>query len=223
MAIPYFYNTVFEPTRMNSAISTYSTDVFNDQPVSLTFSKPALYKKTGITQLFEEPSDLVREGFLSYIELLGLSSETKMLVIPSIRHYFYEPEDLKGVSTVINLKHLNHVREMRDFLRAISEILPVSCNFIGCFIDNKSQNGFSDKYSNLPGNLSERAEAYETGIESKIPFINRMYSFIDFRTNRYLTRRSVSNMLEESGLQTISMTEINGLTYFYSKKINTAA
>ena len=97
-------------------------------------------------------------------------------------------------------------------------MLPRESNFVGCFTDNKLQSGFSDKYGNLPRDLSEKAEAYENGIESRIPFINRMYSFIDLKTNRYLTRRTVSNLLGESGLQIVGMTELNGMTYFHARK-----
>jgi hypothetical protein len=68
-----------------------------------------------------------------------------------------------------------------------------------------------------------REEVFENGIESRIPFINRMYSIIDFRTNRYLTKRTVSRLLEECGLQVVSMTELNGLTYFCTEKIQPAA
>ena len=50
-----------------------------------------------------------------------------------------------------------------------------------------------------------------------------MYSIIDFRTNRYLTRRAVTNLLKESGLELVGMTEINGLTYFHAQKNNPAA
>jgi hypothetical protein len=89
---------------------------------------------------------------------------------------------------------------------------------VGCFTDNKSQNGFSDKYGNLPRHLSDKAEAYENGIESRIPFINRMYSFIDMKTNRYLTARTVYMLLEESNLQLVTMTEKNGLTYFHARR-----
>jgi hypothetical protein len=45
-----------------------------------------------------------------------------------------------------------------------------------------------------------------------------MYSFIDLKTNRYLTGRTVANLLEESGLQIVGMTERNGLTYFHARK-----
>lgn len=149
---------------------------------------------------------------------MGLVSDPAILVIPSSRNFFYDAEDIKGVKTIVNLKQLNYVREIRDFLRKISELLPSDSNFVGCFIDNKSQNGFSDKYSNLPRDISEKAEAYENGIESRIPFINRMYSFIDLKTNRYLTKRTVSNLLEECNLHLVGMTELNGLTYFHARK-----
>jgi hypothetical protein len=127
------------------------------------------------------------------------------------------------VETVINLRQLNYVREIRNFLHTIASLLPHNSKFVGCFVDNKSQNGFPDKYNNLPKQLSEKLEAYENGIESRIPFINRMYSFIDSRTNRYLTKRTVSHLLEECGLQLVSMAEFNGLTYFCTEKIKPAA
>jgi len=160
----------------------------------------------------------VRQDLISYLDGMGLINDPSMLVIPSTRHYFYDAEDMKGIKTVVNLKPLNHVREIRDFLRKLAEMLPGDCTFVGCFTDNKSQNGFSDKYGNLPRHLSHKAEAYENGIESRIPFINRMYSFIDMKTNRYLTARTVYMLLEESNLQLVTMTEKNSLTYFHARK-----
>lgn len=174
--------------------------------------------ESGIDDLLAELNTSVRQDLISYLEEVGLVNDPAILVIPSSRHFFYDVEDLKGVKTVVNLKQLNYVREIRDFLHKISELLPVESSFVGCFIDNKSQNGFSDKYSNLPKELSEKAEVYENGIESRIPFINRMYSFIDLKTNRYLTRRTVTNLLMECNLQLIGMSELNGLTYFHTRR-----
>jgi hypothetical protein len=71
--------------------------------------------------------------------------------------------------------------------------------------------------------VSDKAEAYENGIESRIPFINRMYSFIDSKTNRYLTKRAVTNLLKEVGLELVGMTDLNGLTYFHTRKNRPAA
>jgi len=194
------------------------SNTFADQPFSMNSRRNASSGESRLSHLFDELTAEVRHDLMSYLEGMGLVNDPAILVIPSSKHFFYDAEDIKGVKTIVNLKQLNYVREIRDFLRKISELLPQDSSFVGCFIDNKSQNGFSDKYSNLPKNLSEKAEAYENGIESRIPFINRMYSFIDLKTNRYLTKRTVTNLLEESTLQLIGMTELNGLTYFHARK-----
>jgi hypothetical protein len=195
----------------------------NDQAINKIYRVNNASRERKLNILLAELTDEVREDLITYLNRMGLAGEAQILVIPSTRHYFYDAEDLRGIKTVINLKQLNYVREIRDFLRKISEMLPNNSSFVGCFIDNKSQTGFSDKYSNLPRQLSEKAEAYENGIESRIPFINRMYSFIDARTNRYLTKRTVSHLLEECSLQLVSMTELNGLTYFCTRKTKSVA
>jgi hypothetical protein len=192
--------------------TNYSEQTFNMNP----YMNGTRIKK--LNHLFSELNADVRTDLINYLEELGLVNEPAILVIPSSRHYFYDIDDMKGVKTIVNLKQLNYVREIRDFLHRISEMLPRESNFVGCFIDNRSQNGFSDKYGNLPRNVSEKAEAYENGIESRIPFINRMYSFIDLKTNRYLTKKTVTNLLEECRLQLVEMKEINGLTYFNARK-----
>jgi hypothetical protein len=207
---------------MNSGAVGNNSDIVNDQTVNGAYPKNKTLRKSDLNRLFDELSDAAREDLIEYLDRMGLINEADILVIPSSRHYFYDAEDMKGIKTIVNLRLLNHVREVRDFLRTIVDLLPVKSNFVGCFVDNRSQNGFSDKYSNLPHEISEKAEAYENGIESRIPFINRMYSFIDSRTNRYLTKRAVTHLLEECGLQIIGMTELNGLTYFWTQKIKSS-
>ena len=189
----------------------------------MTYRKSWLSEDSRIRKLFEDLPERVREDFINYLAQQDLVGETGMLVIPSNRHFFYDAEDMRKVKTVVSLKQLNHIREMKDFLKTIADLLPQSSNFIGCFIDNKTQSGFSDEYSNFTGSEFNQAETYENGIESRIPFINRMYSFIDSRTNRYLTRRRVKNLLEECGLQVVEMTNLHGMTYFYTQKKRPAA
>jgi len=208
---------------MDSGILTYNSNITNENRDNLTLRKRALLVNAKVNKSFKDISDRDREDFISFLEQQGLVNETGMLVIPSTRHFFYDAEDLKGVKTVINLKQLNHIREMREFIQTISDLIPQKSTFVGCFVDNRTQNGFSDKYSNLSGQSIEKDEAYENGIESRIPFINRMYSFIDSRTNRYLTRRSVITLLEECGLKVVGMTELNGTTYFCTQKSRPAA
>ena len=207
---------------MDSGAVSYDSEL-NDPTVRVAYRKSKLSANSRISMLFEELPERVREDFYNYLARQDLAAETGMLVIPSNRHFFYDAEDMRKVKTVVSLKQLNHIREMKEFLKTIADLLPQKSNFIGCFIDNKIQSGFSDKYDNLPGQESERSEAFENGIESRIPFINRMYSFIDSRTNRYLTRRSVKNLLEECGLQLVEMTNLHGMTYFYTQKKKPAA
>lgn len=207
---------------MDSGATSYNSD-YNNRTVKVTYRQSTLSENARISKLFEDLPERVREDFFNYLAQQDLIGETGMLVIPSNRHFFYDAEDMRKVKTVVSLKQLNHIREMKDFLRTIADLLPQSSNFIGCFIDNKAQNGFSDKYSNLTDPESNKAEDYENGIESRIPFINRMYSIIDSRTNRYLTRRRVKNLLEECGLQVVEMTNLHGMTYFYTQKKRPAA
>jgi hypothetical protein len=207
---------------MDSGAVAYNS-LNNDEPVKLTYRRRLLYENSRISKLFEDIPENAREDFFNYLAEQGLVSETGMLVIPSHRHFFYDAEDMKKIKTVVNLRQLNHIREMKEFLRTVADMLPQRSNFIGCFVDNKAQSGFSDKYNNQSGQMEENSEVYENGIESRIPFINRMYSIIDARTNRYLTRRSVTNLLKEYGLQVIGMTDLHGITYFCTQKSQSVA
>ncbi len=208
---------------MDKEIIGLSSDVIKEQAIIKPAQRKLSLRDSGLIHLFDELDLEVRQSLIDYLDRMGLIKESGMLVIPSSRHYFYDAEDMKGIRTVITLRQLNHVREVRDFLKQIKTLLPDNSNYIGCFVDNKAQNGFSDKYSNMPRQESEKAEAYENGIESRIPFINRMYSFIDSKTNRYLTKRAVTNLLHEVGLELVSMNELNGLTYFHTRKNKPAA
>jgi len=198
-------------------------ETIRDQAVVRLSPRKLSLRDSGLTHLFNELDIEVRQALIDYLDRLGLVKESGMLVIPSSRHYFYDAEDMKGIRTVITLRQLNYIREVRDFLKQITGLLPAKSNFIGCFIDNRTQGTGSEKNNNSSGQVSDKTEAYENGIESRIPFINRMYSIIDFRTNRYLTRRAVTNLLKESGLELVSMTDINGFTYFHARKSNPAA
>ena len=198
-------------------------ETIRDQAVVRMSPRKLSLRDSGLTHLFNELDLEVRQGLIDYLDRMGLVKESGMLVIPSSRHYFYDAEDMKGIRTVINLRQLNYIREIRDFLKQITGLLPAKSNFIGCFIDNRAHSAGSDKNGSSSAQVSDKTEAYENGIESRIPFINRMYSIIDLRTNRYLTRRAVTNLLKESGLELVGMTEINGFTYFHARKSNPAA
>lgn len=204
---------------MNQGSLTYNSKSAASKVVEPGFRRRDSPGRTSLGRLLDELSEKARQDFFSFLDHIGLASDTRMLVIPSTRHFFYDAEELKEIRTVINLKQLNHVRDIKEFLRTVSEILPHSSNFVGCFVDNRTHRAYSDN----AGYHADKAEAYENGIESRIPFINRMYSLMDLRTNRYLSRRSVTSLLTEYGFQIVGMTEMNGMTYFHTRKNNPAA
>ncbi len=209
---------------METGMVNYNSDTINDQMITANmFQKRFSFDKNGRTPVFDSLVNERCEYFFTYLDFVGLSNATNLVVLSSNHHYFYDADELKDIKTVVNLKPLNHVKDIRNLLHNIFHLLPQKSNFVGCFINNKKQSAFSDKTNTIQGRFSGDAEKYEKGIESRIPLINRMYSFMDLRTNRYLTDRNVSLLLEESGLKILNMTEINGLTYFYAQKVQLSA
>jgi hypothetical protein len=161
------------------------------------------------------------KNFGEYIERLGVSGESNLLILSSTHHYYYDAEEMINVKTVINLKELNQIKNLKEFLHSIFRIIPVECNFIGCFVNNRKQNGFL--LGKEPGSFYKKnSDAIENGIVSSFPFVNMIYDMIDSRTNKYLSERSVSLILGEHGFKIIDVTEIDSLTYFCAKSLRSA-
>ena len=91
---------------------------------------------------------------------------------------------MRNVNTLINLKELNHIKQIEDFLQNIYHILSPQSNFLGTFIDRKNQNKNHGNVDNI-----------ENGIESRIPFLNMMYNIMDLKTNRYMSKQAVTLLL----------------------------
>lgn len=163
-------------------------------------------------------SEAKRNTILLALRRFGLEDNSNLLIIPHNRHFFYEEDDLRGIRTVVNLKPLNNIKSLRDFIRSISELLPEDCNLIGWFTDNRHRYDEPSGKSEDDEKYNEREEAIENGIESRIPFINRMYSFIDLRPDHFLTSRSVAALFNDYGLRVVRMIDLNGRTYFHARK-----
>jgi len=140
-------------------------------------------------------SDLIAEGgesFFNYLTRNGLANENNMLVLSSKHHYYYDSNELKSVTTLINIKKLNLIKHLDSFLQSVVHVLSPKTNFIGCFSDWKTQEG--------------------VGLTSRMykGFIN----FLDSKIDIEIDKNGVSKLLESHGFKIIDMTEINGLTYF---------
>ena len=160
---------------------------------------PAETRKNNLVsnKLFGE----IDENFINYLNWNGLANEDNLLVLSSKLHYYYDYEELKEVTTLINLKKLNLIKHLDDFLQTLYNGLSPRTNFVGCFYDRKKQRGIS-----MTQRLSRK-------------FLN----FLDSRIDIDIDSSDFSKLLESHGFKIIDMTEINGLTYFRTQNYRLAA
>jgi hypothetical protein len=134
----------------------------------------------------------VDENFLNYLNGHGLANEDKLLILSSKLHYYYDYEELKEVTTLINLKKLNLVKHLDDFLNSLYDGLAPKTNFVGCFTDTSIQKG-----------ISKTSRLYK-----------RFLNFLDSKIDVEIDSKDFSRVLESHGFKVIDMRVINGLTYF---------
>jgi hypothetical protein len=207
---------------MRNTIQIFEPDVINNQNIEPYINSSKIFSNYPAEN--HVPEILRAEGcedFLTYTDWLGLARDPDLIVLSSMHHYYYDAEEMKNVKSVINLKELNHVKDLKGFLHSIFHILPKKSYFIGCFVDNKKNSGFELRKSDSSQKNKMNSEAIENGILSRIPFLNMLFSLMDSRTNNYLSRTSVSLLIEGHGFKILDMTELNGLTYFCAQRIQT--
>jgi hypothetical protein len=204
---------------MRNRIEIKERDVANNQRIEgLNHAKVA---SIGLTENKSVSEILVAEdceSFADYIDWLGLAKDSNLLVLSSSQHYYYDKEDLKEVSTVVNLKQLNQIKNLDVLFKTIFNLIPQKSNFIGCFAEKNKHLEFLSKKSLSPEISNTDSTALENGIVSRFSFLNMIYNIMDSRTNRYMTRKEVYQLFEEHGFKILDLTEINGLTYFLAQK-----
>ena len=176
------------------------TDINKNQIVTKHFEERKVSSETDHKNpIFKT---LVAEGgenFFHYIDWLGLAKDPNLMILSSLHHYYYDFNDLRGVKTLINLKTLNHINHIDSFLNNIFRVLPPKANFIGSFKDNKIHIGAA------------------TPIYQSFRFLNRLINILDAKTDKFMSRKNVLKILEARGFRVVDMTEINGMTYFYTQ------
>ena len=181
---------------MNYTSGLNKTDISIDEDVrdnilrnNLSQNNPDI--NPAIANLISE----VDENFLYYLQWQGIADEANLLVLSSKSHYYYDCEELKDVTTLINLKKLNLIKHLDEFLNTLCYGLSPKTNFIGCFSDSKSQRSL--------------------GITSRI--YKKFVNFLDSRMENKIDGKEISKLLESLGFKVKNMTEINGLTYFITQ------
>jgi hypothetical protein len=166
----------------------------------------------------EAVDQLITEGgndFYNYLRRIGLVKEE--LIILSSRHgYFYGEEEMNNAKTIVNLKELNQIPDIKSFFQSQLVTLPQKCNYVGCFVNSakhdqhKLRTGSAEKMTQL--------DLIDLGIYSQYPLLNRLYSIFDSRTNSTMTERSVTLLFRMHGFEMKDMTECDGITFFHSQK-----
>jgi hypothetical protein len=164
----------------------HRSDRIIDKKVKRDFNRPKLMPETAKNNpVINELTAKVDENFINYLNWHGLADEPNLLVLSSRFHYYYDNEEL-------NLKKLNLIKHLDDFLHTVNNVLSPKTNFIGCFSDRKTQKGVS--------------------VTSRI--YKRFINFLDSRIDIEIDKKDILRLFESHGFKVIDMTEINGLTYF---------
>jgi len=202
----------------------------NNQLIPLTedksmnaFVKSYRVIESEMSPVYEKLSEKGCENFINYISRLGLTMDNNTIVLSSFRHYYYDPEEFANIKTVVNLKQLNQITRLRDFLHVIYNILPDKSNFIGSFINGKNRVATGSNSKKLSNHKTWNIDAIENNIRSGILFLNRIFDLLDLSTTRYLTEKEAVSILKEEGLAVSDMTEMDGITYFCSLKSQAVA
>ncbi len=143
-----------------------------------------------------------RDNFLRYLKNKGLLSEPHMLVLSPGQHYYYDESDLRNVRTLVNMKKLNLVRHLDRFLHNLYRILPPEASFIGCFSDSGTERPVNVKHGHSSGRL--------------LLSIRNLFGSV---TEQKMSRNEVSGVLKTHGFRIIDMTEMNGVTFFWSRNV----
>lgn len=145
------------------------------------------------------------ENFFRYLKALGLSRENNLVVLSSRYHYYYDENEMKSVKTLVNLRKLNMIKYLDEFLFTLVQVLPPDTKFLGCFTDCKA------------------SETTRASFLHPLKLLRRTINILDSNGERTMNKTSVSEILESYGFKIINMTEMDGLTYFCSQNVKKPA
>jgi len=171
-------------------------DISIDDNVRTNFLYNTLpHKKASIKPVIDNVIAEGDENLVDYLQSHGLSNEANMLVLSTKSHYYYDSAELKEVTTLINLKKLNQITNLNEFLHSVCYSLSPKTNFIGCFSESKSQKGI-------------RLTSW---------MFKKFLGFLDSKSEIEIDRKDISKLFESTGFKVLNMTVINGLTYFLTQ------
>jgi hypothetical protein len=184
---------------MDSISVSTEADIITKKIADTIYSRRQSFKPVAKSPVFDNLIVEGGENFFNYLEMNGFGNEPNLLVLSSKHHFYYDHNDLKGVKVLVNVRRLNIIKHLDSFLHVIFRVLPPDANFVGCFSDN--------------GNLKKDGSPfYQTRL-----FYQKFINFLDSRTDRYMVKSEIIELLDSHGFKVIDMTEIDGLTYFTTR------
>jgi hypothetical protein len=162
------------------------------------FRTKSISEEQGFNSLSNRLTAEGGKNIFLYLKSFNLLDKPDLLILSPTSHYYYEENDFKNVSTIVNLIKLNTISNLDTFFTTLNRVLPANVNFVGCFSVTKTfmGNGFLSDLSARVNNL------------------------FDLRTDRLMDKKDVSKLLGKYGFRIIDMTEMNGLIYFYSQRVS---
>jgi hypothetical protein len=196
----------------------------NKNAGSFSHSNNSMVNKIEISPIFAKLAEEGQEDYYNYLDWLGLAKDPDFLILASSHHYYFENEDLKTIKTVVNLKQLNDIIRIEDFLNTIHSVLPLKCYFVGSFTDNRNQNGSSVPSNQLQNKITEKfARFRKRGAGSITPLLNMLNNIFEPGANKYMTEKTVRLLFQNTGLKILDLTDFKGITYFCTQKDKSSA
>jgi len=184
----------------------------------------SMVSKAETNPVFVKLAEEGQEDFYNYIDWLGLTNHPDdFLILTSSHHYYFENEDFKTIKTVVNLKQLNEISKIEEFLQTIHSLIPQKCFFIGSFTSDKNQKGIFSSSGKSQYAIAEGLAETERETGRWNSFLNLVNNITSKGTNRYMTETSLRLLLESTGFKILDITDFNGLTYFCSQKNKSSA
>ena len=173
------------------------SEILDEQVFKPAFARRKITpREAGRNPLFNKLAAEDCEDFFYYLDWLELAKKPDMMILSSMHHFYYDINDLKGIRILVNLKQLNHIRQLDGFLHSIYRLLPPGARFLGLFGEDKNREGIA-------------APVYQS-----MKFFTDIINLIDSRTEKRMTSNGVKKVLESHGFKIADMSEINGLIYF---------
>lgn len=184
----------------NISVLKSPLDLIDNVGVAAPARKKASGDNTSLNPAIANLISGIGGNLYQYLKSNDFPEESDFILIAPNQHYYYDESDMKNIRSLINLKKLNNIKHLEKFLHNLYRVLPPGANFIGCFSDSRKLN------------RNRKVHFYQPSV-----LLNRFRNFLDSRTDHYINRDEVFGLLSVNGFKVMNMTEINGLTYFYSQ------